>query len=123
MLHINFLLDLSASATEFRPRYASDPGPWPENPELTPCPQRCLSTTASVSPMNEEKKLLEMFQAVLNEKKEQFIILQDCMKEKEESKTTINTLNDEKNELQEEVKVSLKMERNGKLNLPAAGCS
>ena len=108
MLDFNFLTDLSPSATEFVPRSATSEV-LPDNLRLTTLPQTSLSKT-DISPMNEDKKLLAMFQEVLNEKKQQFKILEDCMKEREESKSTISSLNEAKDALKEEVEVILKME-------------
>ena len=65
--------------------------------------------------MNEDKKLLEMFQEVLNEKKEQFKILQDCMKDKEGNKTTISSLTEAKTVLKQEVEVTLKLNKMRKM--------
>ena len=97
--------NLSPSATEFVPRHAAAPEVLPEDPQPATLPLCLPSTTsgAGVSPVNEDTKLLEMFQEVISEKKEQYKILQSCMQDKEKSERTIKTLTDEKNELSEKV--------------------
>lgn len=106
MLHLNSLVDLSATATEFVPRNTPAPEVVPENLRLATLLQPSRSSAAATLPMNEDKRLLETFEEVLNEKSQQLKILQDCMKDRDESKAaTISSLTEEKTALKEEIEV------------------
>ena len=106
---LDFPLDLSATATEFVPRNALSPETVvPENLQPATLLQPSRSSATATSPLNEDKKLLEMFQEVLNEKKQQKKILQDCIKDRDESKATISSLTNEKAALKEEIEVTLR---------------
>ena len=95
-------LDLSPSAEEFVPRHRPQ--------TLTNNLQLESSSMIVSSPVNEDNKLLAMFQEVLNERNQQVKILKDCIKrEGEDSKTTISSLTETNNVLKKEVTVILKL--------------
>ena len=101
----DFSLDLSPTATEFVPRNTPPPEVIPENLQLAASLQPSSNPVTVTSPLNEDKKLLEMFQEVLNEKRLQFRTLEECMKDRDESKAKLNSLTQEKTALKEEIEV------------------